>query len=142
MKILGENCLKSDRSFRLSRRSHQHTTQHGRFSYKHHRSPTESLTGILSAESAPRIFSRFSQPLFPPKSPRCLGVPLGRPKTQRGFPMVYLLDSKDAVWYVMRTKENVCTIVITSIKGCWTPFGHYSPCVTHRGVNTHGGEKR
>ena len=55
--------------------------------------------------------------------------------------MVYLLDSKDAVWYVMRTKENVCTIVITSIKGCWTPFGHYSPCVTHRGVNTHGGEK-
>ena len=35
--------------------------------------------------------------LFPPKSPRCLGVPLGRPKTQRGYPMVYLLDSKDAV---------------------------------------------
>ena len=30
----------------------------------------------------------------------------------------------------MRTKKNVCN----SIKGCWTPFGHYSLCYT-QGVN-------
>ena len=54
MKILGEISLKSDIVLRLNWRSHQHSTQHGRFSNEHHRSPIQSLTGILTCPSASR----------------------------------------------------------------------------------------
>ena len=41
MKILPAEI--SDIGLRLNWRSHQHSTQHGRFSIEHHRSPIQSL---------------------------------------------------------------------------------------------------
>ena len=87
MKILVEISLKSDIVLRLNWRSHQHSTQHGRFSNEHHRSPIQSLTGILTCPSASRnnCLTRcaHSPPSYAVWTSRLARMHRARPTSQR-----------------------------------------------------------